>query len=256
MVFFVCEWINEMVSLFCFTADGNLYQYQYKAAANVAKPSHDPSETFMITNDVYSVSVSPYRGSARFPNCPKCSVTHLRWSYSAASSRYMQITTTNKGGYHAQHYPACNWLKVRSILNFGLRQKETSTIIEISQGALCLKSYTVFVKGAVSPRATGASTEDDHIPRKPCLTPYRGAKEFLPSVQDQGGTDPVNWTPCLGPYNGRTFSSNWITLKLSRLMFQIDRPKNWNHQHWSQASIIHLFRRFLWRPYIGIDIYF
>ena len=95
--------ITLLLSLFCFTADGNIYQYQYKAAANVAKPSHDPSETFMITHDVYSVSVSPYRGSARFPNCPKCSVTHLRWSYSAASSRYMQFTTTNKGGYHAQH---------------------------------------------------------------------------------------------------------------------------------------------------------
>ena len=46
---------------------------------------------------------------ADFPNCPKGSVTHLRWSHSHVSRQRMQIAIGNQSGDHANHYSACNY---------------------------------------------------------------------------------------------------------------------------------------------------
>ena len=94
-------------------------------------------------------------------------------------------------------------------------QREMSrTAGGMSQGAI-LKSYTVFVRAAFSPRGyMGIYWRWSHQTR-PCPFPYHEAEEISLSIQDQGGDDQMNWTPHLCPHGSKMFGSSWILFKTS-----------------------------------------
>ena len=54
---------------------------------------------------------------------------------------------------------------------------------------------------------------------------------FLSTVQNQGGADQANWTPCRCLHGPRTFNSGWISLKTSRPMPQTDSSASLSPTH-------------------------
>ena len=56
------------------------------------------------------------------------------------------------------------------------------------------------------PGAVLASIEDDYIKGSPYLSPYYEAKKVSFGIQDQGGADQTNWTPCLCLHGSKLFS--------------------------------------------------
>ena len=111
----------------------------------------------------------------------------------------MQTIISNQGANPPHQYPACIvWFS-----DLGLSQREMSRITGVSQCAI-LKSYGVFVRAAILPRAMWADIDDNRIKIRPYPHLYHEAKEFSFNAQ----ADQTNRMPCLCSHGPRTFSSS------------------------------------------------
>ena len=77
-----------------------------------------------------------------------------------------------------------------------------------------------------------------------CPSPYHFGKAISHGVQNQGGNDWGNWTPCLCAYGPKTLHSSWISPNTSRQMLR-QLPDHhattiWWHLHTSNDFMRHL----------------
>ena len=166
------------------------------------------------------------------PITPKGNVTHLCWSHSAVSHCSMQITI---------------WI-IENIQfsGLGLYQREMSRTTGVSQDAIykvlrCVRESSSVTQGLRGHLFKTITSKEDHA-----LLRISRRKSFLSGVQNPGGADQANWTPCRCPHGPRTFGSGWTSLNhwrhpdrcprlthhhRCRRRMLVDVPQNWNHQH-------------------------
>ena len=116
------------MSLFFFTAGGNLCQRQYKAPDNW-KTSCDPLTNFYGRPSLWPVPLNLLSRNAGFPSYPKGRVAHLCRSHSVVSRRCTSITICNQSDNHVNCYLACNhWNSVR-FSYLGLSRRECRELL-------------------------------------------------------------------------------------------------------------------------------